>query len=1264
MALPLSTTAFLKPNANETDIMDVVNYYVSGSLKKQGSWWITNCPFPGHPDHNPSFGVNTITNVAKCFSCGRGGKPIKFVMDVEGWTDYAQAARKVEEIIGYGGRSFARPSKPTIPPKLVEPKEARWDSSPKWQEFAETQLAAARSRMHGEVLQRFTAGDPASKEPGRGLIEKTVRYWEVGYTGEQKIVKQIDGRWLIIPAKAYIFPRRAGDGRIQSLKWRNTDFTPRRITGTNKTRKPPKYEQLSGSDPGMLNLAAAIEWADNHQHPVVLAKGEFEVMLMWQIAGIEATCAGSETATVDFTVFGDREIIYIGDNDGPGRQAAKQRQLGCDSLTVTYPLPEFKDLTEQYLGGKLQGITEIKEVLDRAHRYEGRRKTRRVKLQKQKKTSLLEGQTVELDEARQILARETAQLYEHPRRFRKDHDLLHLAAQPGVGKGRAANDEATRRLASSEGKTRTLWLGPRVDMFSDQPRNPNEWKQILGRQAAVDQDGNRVDFNSKEAVIPGNCTAQGEKYHETMAAKGWERKSHEYCQQSCPLLAKCEEKGYLSQFKNDGRNAYATFAHLFTSTPEGFHAVVVDEPGYKDFVRIDEVQDADLWHLLGFTFNWGMSALIKALRYLLQEVQSHAKGLDLAFDPAENEEFLKESTAVSLSGIAFYTRLDEICKKLFGQNRNLLELIRLAENAGGWYNNRVSELLDERTVEAADKLPPNLWQPEGMVPAPGMGGLYDVIKEESGYALSGLFAGQPFASRLELVKEGGNSRYKKSNQQSQAKLVLHRRRYPTAELSKKALIVLDGTGDSQLLKTLFTSYENLQPDRELKKVKPIWARRATPRVKTIQPVVELPSSVSVIQDTSRNYSMSSLLSSLKKDPARRYWGRYVDSVMKYLKPDGKRTLIVCASKVEQELAGSLVVQGISEPNGYHYALAHYGGLRGSNEFEDYDRVILAGMYMVNPGEVVKSYRALFASPDEGEFDTLMLRRARLYSLEKDGEGFSDDVMEFRHEGLQQLMNTVSRDEMVQALHRIRPIGATGEKEIVLLMGLPLEGVPVKELFTDDGTGNLTNERSHRTLADLVAAARRLLSQEGKSYFTVAELAEESGRKLGETIYKYFKQVARLCGTKAYGVECVQKLKNGGLRLRTFTVAVHASVAELAENSPVEVECCISRTLIRTLINYGEIQQLLPKNWKLAGEDDPTEVELPQLPQTEEVEEQAGTLRAGEALVVWQRLVELKAQYEVLPVATLAKGLVGESYLVKAEELALLTGHRRPLVRRE
>jgi hypothetical protein len=780
----------------------------------------------------------------------------------------------------------------------------------------------------------------------------------------------------------------------------------------------------------------------------------------------------------------------------------------------------------------------------------------------------------------------------------------------------------------------------------------------------VDQDGNRVDFNSKEAVIPGNCTAQGDKYHETMAAKGWERKSHEYCQQSCPLLAKCEEKGYLSQFKNDGRNAYATFAHLFTSTPESFHAVVVDEPSYKDFVRIDEVQDADLWQLLGFTFNWGMAAIIKALRYLLQEVQSQSGKLDLPFQDSEQVhendfEPMSQQQLVILNGVAFYLRLDEICRKLFGQNRGLLELVRLAENAGGWYNSRVSDLLDERTVEAADKLPPNLWQPEGMVPAPGMGGLYDVIKEESSYALSGLFAGQPFASRVELVKEGGNNK----NKQSQAKLVLHRRRYPTAELSKKALTVLDGTGNSQLLKTLFTSYENLQSDKELKKVKPIWARRATPRVKTVQPVVEMSPQVSILQDTARNYSMSSLLASLKKDPGRRYWGRYVDSVRKYLKPDGKRTLVVCTSKVEQELASSLVECGISETNGYRYALAHYGGLRGSNEFEDYDRVILAGMYMVNPSEVVRSYRALFASPDEAEFDATMLRRARFYSLEKDGEGFSDDVMEFRHKGLQQLMNTVSRDEMVQALHRIRPIGTTSPKEIVLLMGIPLDGIPVGELISND-ENPVIHERSHRTLSELVAAGKRLLGREGKSYFTVAQLALESGRKLGETVYKYFKEVARQCGAKAYGVECVQRLKDGGLRLRTFTVAVHASGAELAENSPVEVECCISRTLIRTLINYGEIQQLLPKGWKLAGEDDPVELELPALPQTEEVEEQAGTLRAGEALVVWQRLVELKAQYEVLPVATLAKGLVGESYLVKAEELALLTGHRRPLVRRE
>lgn len=70
------------------DIVEVVSDYVR--LKKRGSGYIGLCPF--HSDRNPSFSVNKAKGFCKCFSCGKGGTPVGFIMEIEQMT-YPEALR-------------------------------------------------------------------------------------------------------------------------------------------------------------------------------------------------------------------------------------------------------------------------------------------------------------------------------------------------------------------------------------------------------------------------------------------------------------------------------------------------------------------------------------------------------------------------------------------------------------------------------------------------------------------------------------------------------------------------------------------------------------------------------------------------------------------------------------------------------------------------------------------------------------------------------------------------------------------------------------------------------------------------------------------------------------------------------------------------------------------------------------------------------------------------------------------------------------------
>ena len=60
-------------------ILDIVNRYVS--TKKAGVNYKWLCPF--HNEKSPSFVISPTKNIAHCFSCGKWGWPINFLMEIE-----------------------------------------------------------------------------------------------------------------------------------------------------------------------------------------------------------------------------------------------------------------------------------------------------------------------------------------------------------------------------------------------------------------------------------------------------------------------------------------------------------------------------------------------------------------------------------------------------------------------------------------------------------------------------------------------------------------------------------------------------------------------------------------------------------------------------------------------------------------------------------------------------------------------------------------------------------------------------------------------------------------------------------------------------------------------------------------------------------------------------------------------------------------------------------------------------------------------------
>lgn len=70
------------------DIVDVVSDFVS--LKRRGANYIGLCPF--HNERTPSFSVSKSKGICKCFSCGKGGSAVNFIMQLE-QLSYQEALR-------------------------------------------------------------------------------------------------------------------------------------------------------------------------------------------------------------------------------------------------------------------------------------------------------------------------------------------------------------------------------------------------------------------------------------------------------------------------------------------------------------------------------------------------------------------------------------------------------------------------------------------------------------------------------------------------------------------------------------------------------------------------------------------------------------------------------------------------------------------------------------------------------------------------------------------------------------------------------------------------------------------------------------------------------------------------------------------------------------------------------------------------------------------------------------------------------------------
>jgi len=273
-------------------VEDVVGEFVN--LKKRGVNLIGLCPF--HNEKTPSFNVNPVRGIYKCFGCGKGGNAVNFLMEHEHYT-YPEALRYLAN--KYGIEIDEEKPSPEQQQAMDE-KESLFNLSAFAQKyFEETLHISEEGKAIGltylkergfplETIKKFGLGYALNEWDAFTLHAKKNGY-KKEYLLKTSLSKERDQQLYDSFRGRVIFP-------IHNLSGRVLGFGARILTSE---KNKPKYINTAESDIyhkskvlyGLYFAKSAVSREDN----CYLVEGYTDVISLHQ-AGIENVISSSGTS--------------------------------------------------------------------------------------------------------------------------------------------------------------------------------------------------------------------------------------------------------------------------------------------------------------------------------------------------------------------------------------------------------------------------------------------------------------------------------------------------------------------------------------------------------------------------------------------------------------------------------------------------------------------------------------------------------------------------------------------------------------------------------------------------------------------------------------------------------------------------------------------------------------------------------------------------------------------------------------------------------
>ncbi len=341
-------------------IEEVVQDYVN--LKRRGSNMIGLCPF--HNEKTPSFTVSPTKNLFKCFGCGKGGDPARFIMEHE-HLGFPDALKQL------AGKYRIEIEEKEMTPEFAAEQQER-ESLFIVNEFAKT--------FYQDQLLNTDIGKSVglSYFKERGFREETIKKFGLGFAPNQR--GEFTTKATQMGYKPEYLEKLGLTKNGRDFFWNRVMFTIHNLSGKpiafagrilQKDVKAPKYINSPETDiysKSKILYGAYFAKRDiRKQDECILVEGYTDVISLHQ-AGIENVVASSGTSLTEGQILlikrftPNIKILY--DGDAAGIKAALRGLdlvLEKDMNVKVVLLPDGED-PDSYLQNA--GATAFKEYID------------------------------------------------------------------------------------------------------------------------------------------------------------------------------------------------------------------------------------------------------------------------------------------------------------------------------------------------------------------------------------------------------------------------------------------------------------------------------------------------------------------------------------------------------------------------------------------------------------------------------------------------------------------------------------------------------------------------------------------------------------------------------------------------------------------------------------------------------------------------------------------------------------------------------------